>query len=225
MQWLLTPDWDQGIDDLGERLARELGAGRRVLWLVSGGSNSAASARIMARLSDELTPKLTVSLIDERYGPPEHADSNWQKLLQVGFQPKQARLSPVLQPGLTFQATRDSYEKMLSQALADGDIVIGQVGIGDDGHIAGILPHSVATEPTDALVVAYHSDPYDRLTLSFAALQRLTATYAFVFGTAKQAALLRLATQNLSLADQPAQILKQLQQAYVYNDQVGGEIS
>jgi 6-phosphogluconolactonase/glucosamine-6-phosphate isomerase/deaminase len=107
------------------------------------------------------------------------------------------------------------------QAFSDNKVVIAQLGIGPDGHTAGILPNSVATEPNSRLVVNYVADPYKRLTLSFTALKKVTVAYVLAFGSNKMDALIALQSQNLSLSEQPAQILKQLNEAYVYNDQVG----
>ena len=219
MKWLDTGR-EQAAIDLSERLQRELSGSKDVLWLLSGGSNIATATRIMNLLPDDLTSHLTVSLVDERYGPIGHVDSNWGQLQQAGFPAKQARMLPVLHSDMGFEQTRDSYETMLKTSLANGNSVIALLGMGDDGHIAGILPHTIATEPTEALIVAYHHQPYDRLTLSFSALQALTATYTFVFGESKKPPLTRLSTENLPLAEQPAQILKYLEDAYVYNDQV-----
>jgi hypothetical protein len=48
----------------------------------------------------------------------------------------------------------------------------------------------------------------------------LTAAYVFAFGDAKREALQQLRDESLSLDDQPAQIIKQLPEAYVYSDQL-----
>jgi 6-phosphogluconolactonase/glucosamine-6-phosphate isomerase/deaminase len=221
MQWIHATR-KQAAYDLGERLNNELEAGRSVLWLLSGGSNIAAAVEIMQALPDSLTAKLTVTLVDERYGSPGHADSNLAQLVQAGFEPKHAKLLPVLREGWDFEETRRNYEKTLFDALADTDCAIALFGIGDDGHIAGILPRSVAAEVTKPAIVAYHRDPYDRLTPSFAVLQQMTASYTLAFGDNKKPALTRLYNEDLTLAEQPAQILKQLSEAYVYNDQIQG---
>lgn len=234
MQWVQSADWEQGIADLGRRLTSKLSKGQRVLWLLSGGSNIAASVRVMQGLPDEITHGLTLSLIDERYGPPGHADSNWEQLQRGGLATKQARTLPVLQPGLNLAQTRDRYDTMIKTAFTENDVVIGQLGIGDDGHIAGILPHSVATGSgtytgqesvmASPWIIAYHGLPFDRLSLSFAALQRLTTAYVFAFGPAKRPALHRLYNDSLPLIEQPAQILKKIPETYLYNDQIGGNI-
>lgn len=221
MQFILSLGWEEGIADLTQRLVQELSAGKRLLWLVTGGSNIAASVKIMDSIADELSRHLTILLADERYGPPGHADSNWVQLMDSGFQGKHASMLPVLHAGDSFEQAATRYNQLAGQALDEAEIIIAQIGIGPDGHIAGILPNSPAAHEAEALISAYDSPPYQRLTMTFPALQRITADYSFAFGESKRQALTSLEEEELDPVDQPAQILKHLPEAYVYNDQIG----
>jgi 6-phosphogluconolactonase/glucosamine-6-phosphate isomerase/deaminase len=221
MKYILTAGWEDGVAALTERLVRELASGKHVLWLTSGGSNIPVSVQIMNNISSQLRQNLSVMLADERYGRPGHKESNWAQLMQAGFNAKPARLLPVLQAGLSFEQTISSYNKLADQAFSDNEVIIAQLGIGEDGHIAGILPGSPAAAETKALVVGYQSAPHKRLTLTFPGLRRVSASYTFAFGSTKHQALSSLQARSLALSKQPAQILKQLPEAYVYSDQVG----
>jgi 6-phosphogluconolactonase/glucosamine-6-phosphate isomerase/deaminase len=220
LDFIKNADWQPGIAALRAKLLEHLGAGERVLWLVSGGSNIAAEVEIMQSLPPELTPYLAVTLTDERYVPVGHADSNWQQLLSAGFDGGQAKLLPVLQEGLSLKVTQDRYEQLLSIAFKESAAVIGQFGMGPDGHIAGILPQSPAVKATD-LVASYKGADFKRLTTSFAAIRRCTTAYLFAFGDDKKPVLEKLQAGKASLADQPAQILHELPEVYVCNDQIG----
>lgn len=220
MQYFLT-GWEDGVTDLAERLIHELAGGNRVLWLVSGGSNIEASVEVMQHIPSELSSNLIVMPVDERYGPEGHQDSNWAALLEAGFSGEQAIMYPVLQGNLSFQAAIIRFEHIASKAFRAADLVIAQLGIGEDGHIAGILPKSEATRETNDLVVGYHTEAFNRLTMTFTGLKKINVAYVFAFGELKAQALRTLATKILPLETQPAQILKQLQEAYVYNDQEG----
>lgn len=222
MKFILTAGWDDGVADLTERLVHELADRKRVLWLVSGGSNINASVHIMDSIPLKLSENLSIMLIDERYGEPGHDDSNWAQLLRAGLKGDKATLLPVLKKGLNFEQTIERYQQLAARAFEDNEVVIAQIGIGDDGHLAGILPGSPAATETDSLAVGYQSEPYTRLTLSFAALRQITAAYGFAFGDNKHDALKVLQRQSLPLDQQPAQILKQLPEAYLYSDQVRG---
>ena len=220
MRFIKTTDPELGVDSLSQRLTEHLISGEKVLWLVSGGSNVPLSVAIMQGLSPSLTVNLSILLTDERFGPTGHVDSNATQLLEAGFNHKQATILPVLVgvPSLADSIAR--YESTARQALSTADYVIGQFGIGSDGHIAGILPNSPAVDAAD-FVAAYQSDPFLRLTLTAHALKRLSVAFVFAYGAAKHQALEQLRDSTMSYAEQPAQILKELPEAYVYNDQIG----
>jgi 6-phosphogluconolactonase/glucosamine-6-phosphate isomerase/deaminase len=161
---------------------------------------------------------LTVALSDERYGKPGHADSNWQQLKVAGFKTGDANIIHTLVPGLTLTDTCSAYEQQLGQAIAGADAVIAQLGMGGDGHIAGILPDSVAVTSPD-MVASYDGGTYMRVTLTAKAFSLINVAYCFAYGDNKLGALQRLASQELSVSDQPAQLLKTMPEAYVYTDQ------
>ncbi|HET6925107.1 MAG TPA: 6-phosphogluconolactonase [Candidatus Saccharimonadales bacterium] len=221
MKFIRTAGWEEGTKALGKRLVKELQS-KQVLWLVCGGSNIAAAVQVMQSLPDELTEHLSIFLTDERFGEIGHRHSNAAQLLDAGFQTKQAVFVPVLQPGFSLSETQERYGQALASAVEHADIVIGQFGIGPDGHIAGILPHSPATT-ADGWMAAYEAPPYTRVTMTFPALRHIDVAFAMAFGDDKRGALSRLETEELPLDTQPSQILKELPEAYVYNDQVGKE--
>ncbi|MEK7594035.1 MAG: 6-phosphogluconolactonase [Patescibacteria group bacterium] len=221
MQFILTAGWEDGVADLTERLVRELASGKKVLWLVSGGSNIPASSQIMDNIPSRLSQNLTVTLVDERYGDVGHEESNWAQLMTSGFNSGQATLLPVLQDDMSFEQTIDYYDQIAGAALADNTIVIAQLGIGPDGHIAGILPDSSSSRDTDDIAVGYKSTPFDRLTLTYKGLRMIDVAYTFAFGNTKHQALDSLQSKSLGLAKQPSEILKEIPEAYIYNDQCG----
>jgi 6-phosphogluconolactonase/glucosamine-6-phosphate isomerase/deaminase len=221
MQYILTSDNAAAISDLQARLIAELTADKKVLWLVSGGSNIDASVTIMANIEPALQSTLIIMLSDERYGPVGHPDSNFQQLQDKGFSVSGATLIPTLQPGLSLDETATAYAAIIQEQFSAAEIIISQLGIGADGHIAGILPESPAASSPDALVIGYQSNPFERITCTFRALQAIDANYSLVYGADKQDALTRLQQNEVALVEQPSQILKQLPEAYVYNDQVG----
>ncbi len=222
MRFILTTDWEDGLADLSQRLIEELAAGKRVLWLLSGGSNIPASVTVMDNISRKLRQNLTVMLGDERYGPVGHPDSNATQLTKAGFKPAPAVMLAVLQPEFTLAETTTHYRELASQAFGTADVIISQLGMGEDGHVAGILPNSAASHETIELVTGYSGKPFDRLSLTFPAFRQVTAAYVFAFGATKRLPLSTLRTKRLDPNIQPAQILKQLGEVYIYNDQVGG---
>jgi 6-phosphogluconolactonase/glucosamine-6-phosphate isomerase/deaminase len=223
MQFVKTDSWAPGTQLLIDRLTTALSTGQKVLWLVPGGSNIAAVIKVMQALTPDLTAHLTITLTDERYGVEGFADSNAAQLLAQGFDTKQAVWLPVLVGDRSLAETRLAYEVTIRQALNNVDTVIGQFGIGPDGHICGILPGSPATASPD-MVAAYEAPSFTRVTLTAHALKHLNVAVAMVFGDDKHEALLRLRDETIPYVDQPSQILKELPEAYVYNDQIGDNV-
>jgi 6-phosphogluconolactonase/glucosamine-6-phosphate isomerase/deaminase len=219
MRFIKSTDSNEGIDALTKRLVDELTAGKHVLWMIPGGSNIPAAVRIMEQIPYALTNFLSITLSDERYGEPGHDNSNWQQLISAGFQGKQAILLPVLISGATLDDVTRAFDKMLSEQFQKNDIIIAQLGIGSDGHISGILPESEATT-AGGLAAGYHSEQYTRITTTFTAIEQVTAAYVFAFGAEKQSALNNL-RQDISVIQEPAQVLKKIPESFVFNDQLG----
>lgn len=210
-----------GADRLASRLKSELLAGKHVLWLVTGGSNIPLSVKILHSLQDIDLKNLTIMLTDERYGPVGHADSNWQQLEQAGFKPSGAKVITVLQDGLSLEQTTERYAQNAKQAFDSADIVIAQIGMGPDGHILGILPDSPALKNKGQMAVGYTTETYQRTTLSPMAVKKIDAAYVLTYGQSRRAQLEQLRDSNLEVSEQPAQLLKLLPEAYIFNDQIG----
>jgi 6-phosphogluconolactonase/glucosamine-6-phosphate isomerase/deaminase len=209
---------DEAAQILSDRLAMELKEDKRVLWLVPGGSNIGIAIKTMELIKSGDIRKLTMMLTDERYGEIGHADSNFQQLKAAGFMAGKAVFIQTLSNS-SLQDTVRYYGEAAEKAFAQHDILIGQFGIGDDGHIAGILPGTPATMLDDDWAIGYESPPYTRITLTPHALNQVHTAYAFVFGESKRPALTRLRDEMLPIDEQPSQILKNLPEATVYSDQ------
>lgn len=199
-------------------LMQPLVEGQAVLWLVPGGSNIPIAATVMSQIPTGITAKLTIMLTDERYGAVGHPDSNALQLKQAGFNPRGATFLPVL-TGISLGETIRAYAQMAQTQFAAHRTIIGQFGIGADGHIAGILPGSPAATEQQSWACGYRAFNFTRVTLTFPALYRLSAAYAFAYGAAKHDALRHLITEELPLPVQPAQVLKSIPKAYLYTDQ------
>lgn len=220
MQFIRLSTIEEGATPLADRITKQLTDGKKVLWMVSGGSNIPLAVTVMEHIPDELTTNLSVCLVDERYGDVGHADSNSQQLETAGFNHKKARVIYVLAPGLSLQETAEQFSLALKTAADAADIVIAQLGMGPDGHVLGILPDSPAVA-SENLVEPYVADDYQRITPTVkGALAIIDAAYVFAFGANKRAQLEKLRDSDIPVSEQPAQLLKHLPEAYVYNDHI-----
>lgn len=205
---------------IAERLRKELVNGKKVLWLLSGGSNIGIEVAALKALPPELQKNLTITLNDERFGPYGHKDSNLQQLTDAGMPASPANVIPVLMPeSLPLAETADHFGDNITKEIALADVTISQLGMGSDGHIAGILPNTPAVTATGP-TCSYATDQYERITITAETLRHINVIYLFAFGPDKRAQLEQLRDQQLSPAEQPAQFLRQNTEVYVYNDQL-----
>lgn len=206
----------QAADEAARIIKEHLSNQDRVLWLLSGGSGIAIAIEASKRLQNIDLSRLFVSLTDERYGAVGHSDENWQQLLDAGLELTGANLyRPLI--GKSISETTNAFNDWLSNQLELSDYNVGIFGIGADGHTAGIKPHTSATASTD-FATSFSSDDFERITISFNTIRRLNEVIIQASGVEKQPVIHDLLTSDLSLNDQPAQILKTVPRATLYTN-------
>jgi 6-phosphogluconolactonase len=215
------------IHDIANRLIKGLQNGKRILWFVPGGSNIKTAVSILdmvkANISEHVSlKKLTVTLTDERYGPAGHPDSNWQQLIEAGFDMAAVSIIPVLHDAdihesTHFERTVETWRAQLEQALSEHDFSIGFFGMGADGHIAGILPHTIATSE-HKIVCGYTTSTYTRITITSPCIKKLNYVFVAAFGSTKKEQIERLLHQDIALDEQPVQVIKQAADAVLFTD-------
>jgi 6-phosphogluconolactonase/glucosamine-6-phosphate isomerase/deaminase len=116
-----------------------LGNKLKVLWLLSGGSNIKLQLESLGMLQNASHHNLTISLIDERFVPLDSPHSNWHALLDGGLTGEKARLEPpIVDWDLSLHDAAHDWALRLGKRVSEADMVIGQFGVGADGHTAGI---------------------------------------------------------------------------------------
>ncbi len=186
---------------------------RSVLYL-SGGKTP---KELYAKLAKEeiLTPG-AVGLVDERYGARFHADSNEKMIQDTGFLRYLEMLDipfyPILQKELSREETAAEYDDKLRSLQSTFPKHIGILGIGEDGHTAGIPAGSRKSDiyNTTDLVVEYSdtSGKYgERVTMTFMGLAMLDILLVLVFGSPKANAL-KLVFQDGSEEEVPGRFYK-----------------
>lgn len=219
MQRLVVTDALGATRAIARGLDRALGSGMKVLWLISGGSNIPIELNVLAKLQHATPQNLTISLLDERFVEQTSPDSNWHVLVQDGLDGTKARLEPpITDATLDLTAAADDFASRLQAYMQTADAIIGQFGVGTDGHTAGILPHSVGVHETTRLVVGYEAPDFKRLTTTPALFSRLDIAIVVAMGPSKRSALLKM-SGKLSPDDQPVQLLRETKESIVYTDQ------
>jgi 6-phosphogluconolactonase len=203
------------VDEISRKLNDYLSRGH-VLLLLSGGSAIALEIDILKCLTNK--SRLTLTLNDERYVPVGHKDSNWQQLLESGLDKLDVDGLSVLH-GRDFKTTAADFSRLLSQAHNQYDYIVVILGMGSDGHTSGILPQSPAID-AKGYAASYTATDYQRITNTFKFLRQADEAFVYAAGEAKQAQIDKL-SQDIPLAEQPMQIIKQIPRVTFYNDYKG----
>jgi 6-phosphogluconolactonase len=219
IRYLKMSDGSRAASYVADRILSYLRSGEKVLWLIPGGS-AMDVAVVAARLisAQEYSGSLTVSLTDERFGPPDHPDSNWRQLNEKGFNLPGATIRPVL-GGAELSAAAMSFGLMLDKELASADYSVVLGGMGADGHIFGIKPGSPAVDSPDT-VCGYDWDDYQRLTPTAVFFSQIDEIIMYVMGEEKHTQLQKL-DSDTDPSIQPAQLLKQFKEVVILNDWKG----
>ncbi len=208
----------QAADALADSITTQLHHGKRVLWLLSGGSGIDIAIKTESLLpADTDLTNLYVSLTDERFGELNHADENWRQLIDAGLNLAGSHLYRPL-VGQDITTTTDLFNNWLGEQFSAADYKIGVFGIGTDGHTAGIKPGS---EPDDLQDYAYcfTGEDFERITISSLAIKRLDEAVTQASGSNKLDIIKQLLSDDRPVNIQPAQILKSVKLSSLYTDQ------
>ena len=217
MQWRKKPA-GTAILALASELVQHLEAGERVLWLVSGGSNIEHQLSVLAMLASQSvdTTRLTLFPVDERYGHSGHADSNMAKLISGKPAESSAEIINILSDNLSFSDTEQTYLETYRSLCQKADFCLATLGIGKDGHTAGVLPESIGVYTTEP-IVGYSGPDYQRLTLSLDAITSCDSITVLCYGEDKADALTQLHDKTSTIAVIPAMILYSCRVVTIYN--------
>jgi 6-phosphogluconolactonase/glucosamine-6-phosphate isomerase/deaminase len=165
------------------------------------------------------------AMVDERYGKPMHDTSNELMIMRTGltdyFKRENIPFFKILENGKNLADTSAIYNEKVRYLLSTCSKSEAILGIGEDGHIAGIAPNRpdffnpLFSKENKGKLVSYFDDRDRfgaRVTLTFESLYRLTALIVLVFGEKKQAALSRLFSRGPE-TQVPSRFLKRIEVA------------
>ena len=209
---------NQFIKDFSDKLQNLLNQHQRILWIVSGGSNITNEVAIMSKVSNKDSARLEILLSDERFGPSDYPASNYNLLLQAGFNPKQAKFENILTLA-DIEKANSYYSELFKAKIQNTDYIIAELGIGSDSHIAGILPSSTAANSKE-LSCYYEGPDYQRITLTFNALSKIDQVMIYSEGKDKEEVINNLlAKENRDQTIFPSEIVYKIKSVSIYNKQ------
>ncbi len=215
MNTINTTDPQVVAEFIAKKIISKLESGKKVLWIVPGGSSIVATSLAAKMIVTHPHENLTVMPGDERFGPVGHADSNWFQMEKEGFALPGARLVPLL-VGDDRQTTTDKYAENLKKYIAEADYVLGFFGVGADGHTAGMLP---GTPPlgSSEYAASYQAAQYERVTVTPVVIDMLDEAVAFAVGENKWP-ILRNLNKEVPAEDNPVQLLKRVPEFTLFTD-------
>jgi len=199
-----------------------------VLLLVSGGS-----AFFVLQHCDPaaIGPNVTIGVLDERFSS-DPLINNYLQLKKTDFF-IQARRSGAksIDSSLHEDESQRSLSVRIETSILDwimrrpnGKIIV-TMGIGEDGHTAGILPRSAAadldeTKQVVAYSVAKEINPHtERVTVSLAFLRdRVDEAIVYAVGEKKHQILETLQDKDMDLYAMPARILNEMRSVTIFTD-------
>ena len=201
---------------IAKRILAKLKLGKKILWLMAGGSCISVEVLVAKIISKHPHENLTVTLTDERFGRVGHKDSNWQQLIEKGYSLPNAKLLPVL-TGENRTKTVENFNTILQENLKKADYKIGLFGMGNDGHTAGILPRSEAVKAS-GFAFGYQTANFERITITKQVIEKLDEVVGFMQGKEKWPVIKDLEEKNIGTSIQPAQILKLVPRLTIFTD-------
>ncbi len=197
------PDTAALVAAAGERLAEEIVSlidfrGRAQIVLTGGGTGIG----ILSKLADSDRidwSKVHLFWGDDRYVPEDDDERNYKQarealLDRVGIPAANVHAMPASDGefGDDLDAAALAYEHVLAANAEPGEPTpyfdVHLLGMGGEGHINSLFPHTAAVRETSRMVVGVADSPKPpprRITLTLPAIQRSREVWLVVSGTAK----------------------------------------
>lgn len=161
------------------------------LLLLSGGSSPDVLYELISK--EQVLKPGAICLIDERYGFSLHNNSN-EKMIKdtnlIAYINKEGiPFFGILKKDISLKETTSEYEKVITNLFKKFPRRVAVMGIGEDGHTAGIKPNLEYDH--NRLVSGYEDKGIfgKRITLTFKALSQIERFIVLVFGQNKSKAL------------------------------------
>ncbi len=200
MTWMLHQysHNDELVKVLSQRIAQSLldaiAERGKASLAVSGGSTPVSLFQALANI-DIPWSKIVVTLVDERWVPETHPDSNARLVRQYLLQDHAAKARFI---GLKtdaedpFSAVPEVEAKLLEEVMPLDVLVLG---MGEDGHTASFFPlaeglaEALESEQRICCGIAPANAPYPRMTLSLSALLGARQLFLHIIGSKKKRVL------------------------------------
>lgn len=207
------------------------------LLLLSGGSSLAL---LEGQEASVVGNNVTIAPLDERYST-NPSENNMAQIAATSFYEKAiGNGAHVIDTRVKEGESREELAKRFNDALVEwikshpNGKIIATTGIGPDGHVSGVMPYPEDAEGFTTrfddgdnahLVVGYDAgdkNQYpERVTTTMNLIRKIDTAIAYVAGSGKKEAVRRVLSDEGSIAETPARILKEISgKVLLFTDQV-----
>lgn len=201
-----------------------------ILFLTSGGSSLDILENLKVTHSH-----FSLGVLDERYDTDSNIN-NFAILSQTQFfKENEKQFVNIFDTRVREQETLDEFSGRFDRLLKDwisnnpDGVVIATIGMGSDGHIAGIMPFPENEVIFEGLfndprryVVGYDAGDKNqysqRVTTNLPFLKRVDFAVAYITGYKKKDAFSRVLADEGKLSETPARVLHEMKQVIVFTD-------
>lgn len=224
---LNTDTYTQEVIDRLSDLLTKRDTARPFHFFLSGGSTPKAVYAGLAEKNIDWS-NLHFWWGDERFVPPDHADSNYrmvkeQLLAKIDLPALQVHPWPILStPELSAETYDREFRSFFNSPNHTLDIQL--LGLGDDGHTASLFPNSSALEESEHMCVANHVEGKEsvRLSLTYPALAKSRRVIFLIRGAGKASAVREVLEEN---AHPAAKVLGREQTEFWLDKEAAGALS
>lgn len=197
----------------------------KILLLLSGGS----VVRLYSKLGEYLKRHrgiIALGQVDERFQPLRKTDVNIQSIWDTGiFEVCDERKIPyffVSQEGYLDESTA-AYNTVLEKAFSEYTYIMAVLGLGEDGHTAGLLPGYDVFWDIEKMVSGYENvGTYrKRITITPKAIRKLDYSLVCALGDAKRPVIESIVkdTKLTDITRLPGLLLRDIQSVDLFTDQ------
>jgi 6-phosphogluconolactonase len=212
-------------------LGNKTGTGPLVVALCGGRSVVGLLKALLAESAKqpkELLRRVHFFMVDERIAPLDHADSNFGGLNQQFFATlveqgtiSKDQLHPLSIATSSAQSDCQCYMQELERVGGHFDVVV--VGMGEDGHIAGLFPHHQALAQRGRSFIPFFDSPKpppERVTASRELVTTASLGVLLALGEAKRAAWNSFLSRSVTVEECPAKMVEAMERCVVVSDLV-----
>lgn len=217
-------------NELNERL--KIYNRSQILLMLSGGS----ALRVLEHIKPEfLSENVTISVVDERFSTDKNIN-NFSQLENTDFFDKCltagcAIIGTRIHKGETLPSATMNFDARLQEwrKLNPKGRIVALLGIGEDGHTAGVMPFTGKKRLFEDLfldqewVASFDATGRNEHALRFTSTltflkEQVDHTVVFAQGQNKKEALIKIADENLDINDIPAKVLCQMKDVVLCTD-------